>query len=820
MRPPFPFHRNGLFPRSIRTGLVFAGWLAAAPAMAGNVLQNYDFEVAGNAQGWTPANTSMVVSGGVLQGTATTADPQLANNVTDFSGSASGGVLIRYRGNTNDNVKLFWGRSGADNYSESRAVTLNYSGVGEWRTLYLNPADHPEWAGQTITRLRFDPAGSTGSTFDIDWLRVLSWDYDGDGWRDADEGAGDTDGDGLMDMEDPDSNNDGLTDAWEKAIGNAPGSVHFNFDGTDAQGWAAAGGLTLQGVAGGRVEAEVTGPDPQFVRGRLHLWAGLIKGLHVRINTPQAGSMTLFWGHDGSDSFSGSRSMTVAVPTGGGADRTVRFDMSSAAEWDGRLITRLRLDTDFPLSSPFTIDWIRTSDGDYDRDGISDTTEGGGDLDGDGLASFEDPDSDGDGVSDAEETRLGWNALDPLDSNRDSDGDGTSDALESLAGTDPFDSTDKPMPGMAVDDANSTLTMSARTGRRYRLSTSQNLMTWVDGIWSHESDGTPMQWRVPRDPLKTREFYQIGIQGPIQDPVLAGAPVVQIGTSEIPALDNGTLRLEAPTKKGASFSYLAPSGGGNLINIHDQGRLIQQSYYAGDPIDRTADGQSTSWSPWPWNPIQGGDASGKVAPVVEAGVSDFGKGFFSRTIPLLWDMTTGEQAKCWMDQWNEFEPGMENVIRVTCRLVTFRDPADIWVAAKDRHQELPAVYLIRSLSKIVTYQGSNPWTGDATEEFAYVPGPPWQKGNPSEHWVAMVNPTNDIGVGLYSPIGTTLWNIGATGNSTTGGPTSAATMHMAPVRTMRLDRDSIMVYRYWLIHGDLATIRSRAYELHERDPGG
>ena len=53
-----------------------------------------------------------------------------------------------------------------------------------------------------------------------------------------------------------------------------------------------------------------------------------------------------------------------------------------------------------------------------------------------------------------------------------------------------------------------------------------------------------------------------------------------------------------------------------------------------------------------------------------------------------------------------------------------------------------------------------------------------------------------------------------------GSPTSSATMHMAPVRTMRLDRDSIMVYRYWLIYGDLSTIRSRVYELHNRYPGG
>ena len=132
------------------------------------------------------------------------------------------------------------------------------------------------------------------------------------------------------------------------------------------------------------------------------------------------------------------------------------------------------------------------------------------------------------------------------------------------------------------------------------------------------------------------------------------------------------------------------------------------------------------------------------------------------------------------------------------------------------------VYLIRSLSKAVTYQGANPWTGATTEEVeTYFPGAsfPWGRYHPSEGWVAMVDPVTNIGVGLYSPIGTTLWNVGATGLPP-GGPTSSQTMHMAPVRTMKLSYDSIMVYRYWLIHGDLATIRSRIYELHTRHPGG
>jgi hypothetical protein len=124
----------------------------------------------------------------------------------------------------------------------------------------------------------------------------------------------------------------------------------------------------------------------------------------------------------------------------------------------------------------------------------------------------------------------------------------------------------------------------------------------------------------------------------------------------------------------------------------------------------------------------------------------------------------------------------------------------------------------------VAYLGASPWTNDATEVLDYSPDPakapfPWAQMTPTESWVAMVDPSTDTGIGLYSPIGTTLWNIGATGNPP-GGPTNSQTMHMAPLRTMRLDRDSIMVYRYWLIHGNLESIRSRAYALRDRYPGG
>lgn len=82
-------------------------------------------------------------------------------------------------------------------------------------------------------------------------------------------------------------------------------------------------------------------------------------------------------------------------------------------------------------------------DEDSDNDGVSDRDEGGTggnvtteprDTDSDGKYDYQDLDSDGDALTDADEITLG---TDPYDS--DSDGDGFSDGGEVTAGTDPLD---------------------------------------------------------------------------------------------------------------------------------------------------------------------------------------------------------------------------------------------------------------------------------------------------------------------------------------------------------------------------------------------
>lgn len=684
-----------------------------AQANSFNALNSYEFGT--TTESWTPIQTSFTVSNGIASGTATGGDPQIARRPSpNFPGNASSGVLIRYRGNTNGNTQIFWGRTGGDTYAAGRSVTVNYTGSGQWQTLYFNPKGNADWDDRTITRLRFDPAGGTGSTFEIDWIRVLSWDYNNDGSPDHIQGTGDTNGDGILDIEEVDANGDSVPDGWARFIANAPGSTHFNFNETgNFEGWTTlvGGKLNLLGVENGSMRAQVlsTGTNtPMVIRTALHLQAALIDGVIVRIQSPAPATARLYWTHDGAGAggFSAARSIAFSVPASTTA-RSIYIDLRAATEWKGKMITSYRIDFPFAAGTTFAIDSIQTSDGDYDRDGIRDTDEGTADIDGDGLANFEDIDSDGDLIADGAGTPLG-----------------------------------------------------------------------------------------------------------------GGASPVKIGTTETAFLDNATLRMGTPTTQGGSINYLAPTGGANLVNWYDPGRLIQQSYYAGPSLTRT--GQSPSWSPWSWNPIQGGDASNKKSQVIEMTQFDFGTGFFTRTVPLLWDMTTGEKAKAWIDQWNQFEPNMPNVIRITCRLACFRDTNDVWTTVQARHQEFPAVYFIRSLSKVVTYKGASPWTNDPVEDVtsSIPPGPPWVRQDVTENWVAMLNPTTNVGVGLYSPIGSDFWWVGAVGTTATGTEKSSNTMHMAPLRTLRLERNSILSYRYWIVYGSVETIRQRIYELRQLYPNG
>jgi hypothetical protein len=111
--------------------------------------------------------------------------------------------------------------------------------------------------------------------------------------------------------------------------------------------------------------------------------------------------------------------------------------------------------------------------------------------------------------------------------------------------------------------------------------------------------------------------------------------------------DNGVLKLKLDLSRGGAICYVSLSGSDeNLVNIFDEGRYIQQSYYAGKFLDRQKEGQSPRWSPWPWNPIQVGDAFGNRAEILDyIQKEDI---LYVKCTPMLWDMNN-KPAEAIMD---------------------------------------------------------------------------------------------------------------------------------------------------------------------------
>jgi len=178
-----------------------------------------------------------------------------------------------------------------------------------------------------------------------------------------------------------------------------------------------------------------------------------------------------------------------------------------------------------------------------------------------------------------------------------------------------------------------------------------------------------------------------------------------------------------------------------------------------------------------------------------------------------------ELAKCWFHQKMEFEKGFDNVIRVTNTIECFRDKDDMWGPAVGRAQELPAVYAIRDMKKLVYYDGDKPWTNSEMTTLKYGPKDTWiwTKRKPTEPWAACVYPDTNIGFGVYSPEceGNT-WNMGFVGNKEEGAEYSAPTMHFAPLAIWKLGHKTIRKFTYWIIIGELEDIRSNVYKLHKK----
>ncbi len=241
----------------------------------------------------------------------------------------------------------------------------------------------------------------------------------------------------------------------------------------------------------------------------------------------------------------------------------------------------------------------------------------------------------------------------------------------------------------------------------------------------------------------------------------------------------------------------------NLINRHDAGRLVQQSYYGVEECPDYVNGEFSTSDKWPYNPVQGGNKYAGCSKIVDLRVND--NSIYVKCRPMDWAKDDEAITPSYMEATFEF---VGNTLHTSCRFTDFSG-----YPANRRNQELPAFYCIEPLNKFVYYGGSAPWTGDTLSSEPDLPfwaGPNKKKFTAAENWAAFTGEFEDsFGIGLYSPERNKFVpGVYERGNTTEKDPSAAdPTSYFAVVDAYNFESFKTFEYDYYLTTGDTAEIR-------------
>jgi len=257
-------------------------------------------------------------------------------------------------------------------------------------------------------------------------------------------------------------------------------------------------------------------------------------------------------------------------------------------------------------------------------------------------------------------------------------------------------------------------------------------------------------------------------------------------------LDNGTVRIGVDRSRGAAIGYFALSSNKrNLLNHHDEGRFIQQSYY-GD-----ADGSMWADKPWVYNPVQGGSYKGEDAKTLA-----FRKTrdeLYARIEPLHW-ASAKRCPEAIMQEWITLDGPMA---KVRMRM-EYTGPAQ----QRKAHQELPAMFVDYALPHLM-FELDGKLVKHAPKDLGANLKPELIRYD--TEWLAFVDDRN-FGIGIRTPGTDQAVTYRHKGNGSTG-PDGSACSYVAPVRTMQLKTGAVVDYEFFLTIGTLDEIRGRFARL-------
>ncbi len=274
-------------------------------------------------------------------------------------------------------------------------------------------------------------------------------------------------------------------------------------------------------------------------------------------------------------------------------------------------------------------------------------------------------------------------------------------------------------------------------------------------------------------------------------------------------LDNGEVRIGMDLALGGAVTFLSSKAHpGNIINSADLGRQIQMSHYSGPwPFVVGSKKPNPAWAGLGWNPIQSGDCYLNPSKVLEH--RNDGKELYIKCIPMQWPMDN-VPGECTFETWATLEGP---VIHMRYRCTNQRPDKTQY---RPCPQELPAVYTISVLSRLMSYTGDKPFT-DAP--LTHVTNDwrkpwPWTRFVATEGWAALVD-EHDWGLGVFKQDGGEFHG-GIYGDERSEDPKHPSTAYLAPIQVENFDYNVVYEHRTDFVIGPLADIRQRFNQMANR----
>ena len=272
-------------------------------------------------------------------------------------------------------------------------------------------------------------------------------------------------------------------------------------------------------------------------------------------------------------------------------------------------------------------------------------------------------------------------------------------------------------------------------------------------------------------------------------------------------IENSRFKLGVDIGWGGAVSYLEDKNCTipdlvNLVNKHDTGRLIQQSFYGVQENDEYKPGVSFD-TKWRYNPVQGGDQYNNASRLVDLVVTE--NSIYIKAQPQDWALDNQLTPSYMENTYTLYE----DRVQVDNRFTDYSGWEHPFAG-----QELPAFYTVSYLDTFVWYNGEDSWTGDALSSKNDLPF--WGdhagqctfilREKNTETWCAWVNGSDDYGLGVYAPAIDQL-KAGRYMFDGSKSDMAESTGYVAPVNILKMVSFKPIEYSYLLTAGSTATIR-------------